>query len=199
MVGRGAIIGGVAAALVVGATVAFGAGTDVRIHRLHVPPPPTVPVEGGGDISRPVSPGSPKPANPSDPSAPVTPSPPASPVPPVTPSPPPATGVQCTFDGGAGAPDLSATLQDFVLSTPTLTLPAAATLHFRGMNQGAVAHSISIRLPGAAGASLCPTPAPSIAAGATGGFSITNLQPGSYVVYCTIHPASMQQPLTITG
>src|ERR1700675_2643860 len=96
-VGRGAIIGGIAAALVVGAAVALGAGTDVRIHRLHVPPPPV----GSGDISQPGAPGSPNPPDPAAPPAPPgTPSPPGSPPPPPGAPPPPPPGVVCTMNTG---------------------------------------------------------------------------------------------------
>ena len=69
---RAAICGAIAAALVA-AAVAVGAGTDVRIHRLHVPPPP---VGDDSGTSVPPAAGKPNPTTPTDPSVPGT-SPPA--------------------------------------------------------------------------------------------------------------------------
>ena len=83
---RAAICGAIAVALVA-AAVAVGAGTDVRIHRLHVPPPP---VGDDSGTSVPPAPGKPNPTNPTDPSVPGT-SPPAAPPPAgAQPPPPPA-------------------------------------------------------------------------------------------------------------
>ena len=84
---RAAICGAIAVALVA-AAVAVGAGTDVRIHRLHVPPPP---VGDDSGTSVPPAPGKPNPTNPTDPSVPGT-SPPAAPPPAgAQPPPPPAS------------------------------------------------------------------------------------------------------------
>ena len=83
---RAAICGAIAVALVA-AAVAVGAGTDVRIHRLHVPPPP---VGDDSGTSVPPAAGKPNPTNPTDPSVPGT-SPPAAPPPAgAQPPPPPA-------------------------------------------------------------------------------------------------------------
>jgi hypothetical protein len=197
VVGRGAITGGIVAALVVGAAVAFGASTDARIHRLHLPPPPTVDGGSGGDISRPVNPGNPNPSNPSDPSVPVTPSPPASPVPPVTPTPPPATGVTCTMNTGETT-GLSATAQ--LTSDLTITgLPASvsgSTLRFRGVNiSPGITHNLDIRATTAGAPKLCGTA--NLANTAAETFTISNLPPGTYQLYCSIHLPSMVANITV--
>jgi plastocyanin len=71
---------------------------------------------------------------------------------------------------------------------------AAATLRFRGVSQpGSTTHNLSLRTT--TGMKLCGTP--NLAGGTADTFAVTGLAPGSYVIYCTIHPVSMQQPLTV--
>ncbi|MDP9258879.1 MAG: hypothetical protein M3Q31_20340 [Actinomycetota bacterium] len=179
--GRLAISAGIAAALVVTA-VAVGAGSDLRLHRLHVPPPPV-----GG--SQPPDTGSP-----ADPSAP----PATTPLPPGTPPPPPPAppGVGCTASAGGTPVDATGTLVDYTLTlAPTTTFAVAPTLRFRGANMGTVPHAIAIKTAGVTGTNLCGTPA--ISPGASETFAVTNLPAGSYVIYCTIHPASMHQAITV--
>jgi hypothetical protein len=187
--GRLAISAGIAAALVVTA-VAVGAGSDLRLHRLHVPPPP---VAG----SQPPDTGSP--ADPSAPPATTAP-PPGSqpPPPPATPPPPPPVppGVGCTPSAGGTPVDATGTLVDYTLTlAPTTTFAPAPTLRFRGANMGTVPHAIAIKTAGVTGTKLCGTPA--ISPGASETFAVTNLPAGDYVIYCTIHPASMHQAITV--
>jgi hypothetical protein len=184
--GRLVISAGIAAALVVTA-VALGAGSAVRIHRLHLPPPPAAD-ELGGD--QPAPPGTSSPADPGT-SSPAPPSPPGAqpPTPPPTPS-----GVGCTIGGGA-TPSGSATLDDYTLSLTPTTFSSAGPLTFRGTNVGADFHAIAIKTPGAAGAELCGTP--TILGGQSNTFTVTNLPAGSYVIYCTVHPDLMHEDITV--
>jgi plastocyanin len=72
---------------------------------------------------------------------------------------------------------------------------SAATLRFRGLNQAAsTTHNLSLRQGN--GAKICGTP--NLAGGATETFIVTNLPPGSYTLYCAIHPTSMHQVLTVS-
>jgi hypothetical protein len=187
--GRLAISAGIAAALVVTA-VAVGAGSDVRIHRLHLPPPPA-----GDENSLPPGTGTPV-----DPSAPPGTSPPAAPPPPGAqppppPTPPPAPG-DCTATAGGTPVDATGTLADYSLSlAPGATFATAPVLRFRGVNTGLVSHTIAIKPSGTAGTLLCGTAA--LSPGASDTFAIANLAPGSYVIYCTIHPNFMHQDITV--
>ena len=187
---RAAICGAIAVALVA-AAVAVGAGTDVRIHRLHVPPPP---VGDDSGTSVPPAPGKPNPTNPTDPSVPGT-SPPAAPPPAGAQPPPPpeAPAIGCTV--GGGTPVATATLDDFVLTLPTTTFSVAPSLTFGGNNIGGVGHSVAIKTPGAAGSLLCATPA--FAPTLSNAFTITNLPAGNYVIYCTVHPLQMFKDITV--
>lgn len=121
---RVAISAGIAAVLAVTA-VALGAGTDVRIHRLHVPPPPT-----GEETGTPAPPG----PNPTDPSAPPGTSPPVAPPAPGAPPPPPAppAGLTCTTDNGTSA-DVTGTLSDYAIAAVPSAASVASTLRFRGV------------------------------------------------------------------
>jgi hypothetical protein len=183
--GRLGISAGLAAALLVTA-VAIGAGSDVRLHRLHLPPPPA-----GDTNSQPPATGTPV-----DPSAPPGTAPPATPPPPLPPpSPPPPPSVGCTT-GGALTPVATATLSEYVLTlAPTTTFSAAPALTFRGTNAGAFGHTIAIKAPGATGSLLCGTP--TIGPGTSNSITVTNLPVGSYVIYCTIHPSFMHQDITV--
>jgi hypothetical protein len=191
---RAAICGAIAVALVA-AAVAVGAGTDVRIHRLHVPPPP---VGDDSGTSVPPAPGKPNPTNPTDPSVPGT-SPPVAPPPagaqpPPPPVEPPPPGITCTVGGGA-TPVATATLDDFVLTLPTTTFSVAPSLTFGGNNVGGFGHSVAIKTPGATGSLLCATPA--ITPATSSSFTITGLTAGNYVIYCTIHPLQMFKDITV--
>jgi plastocyanin len=188
---RRAAIGGAIAVALVAAAVAGGAGTDVRIHRLHLPPPPA-----GGDNGTSVPPAPGKP-NPTDPSAPPGTSPPAAPPPPgaqPSPPPPPPSGTTCTVGGGA-TPVATATLDDTFLTLATTAFSVGPSLTFGGHNVGGFGHSVAIKSPGAA-ASLCETPV--IAPTASDTFTITNLPAGSYVIYCTVHPTLMFKDITVS-
>jgi hypothetical protein len=186
---RAAICGAIAVALVA-AAVAVGAGTDVRIHRLHVPPPPA-----GDDTGTSVPPAPGKPNNPTDPSAPPGTSPPAAPPPPgAQPPPPPPSGTTCTV-GGAATPVATATLDDTFLTLATTTFSVAPSLTFGGHNIGGFGHAVAIKTPGAAGSLLCGTPV--IAPTASNTFTITNLPAGNYVIYCTVHPVQMFKDITV--
>lgn len=183
--GRAAIAGAVLVALVA-TVVAVGAGADMRRHRLHVPPPPAA------DATE-----SAPPSVPSEPAPPVVPPaappPPGSPLPPASPPPPPA-GIVCTATGGGAPADVTGQLSDYALALAPSSLPAAPTLRVHGVNAGSDTHTIAIRPLG--GARLCATPA--IAGGASDTFAITNLAPGVYQVYCTLHPASMQATFSVS-
>lgn len=182
--GRRAISAGIAAALVA-AAVAVGAAGDVRIHRLHLPPPP---VRDEAGSAQPPPPGTTAPTDPASP-----PAPPAPPGPPPLPPPPPS-GVGCTT-GGAATPDATGTLQDYSLSLTATTFSSAAPLTFRGVNAGLVFHTIAIKTSGATGANLCGTG--TVPIGGSAMFTVTNLPAGSYVIYCTIHPTQMHQDITV--
>jgi hypothetical protein len=187
---RRAAICGVIAVALVAAAVAVGAGTDVRIHRLHVPPPPA-----GDDSGTSVPPaaGKPDPTNPTDPSVPGT-SPPAAPPPPGAQPPPPPSAIGCTVGDGA-APVATATLDDLVLTLPATTFGVAPSLTFGGHNIGGFGHSVAIKTPGAAGSLLCATPV--ITPTLSNTFTITNLPAGNYVIYCTVHPVQMFKDITV--
>jgi plastocyanin len=182
--GRGAICLAIAATLVATA-VAVGAGADVRLHRLHVPPPPTVDVS---DVTQPPAPGAPAP--------PATP-PPAVTAPPATPPPPPpAAGIGCTGTGGGTPADATGSLSNFAIALSPTTVASAATLRFRAVNQAAgTTHNLWLRAT-TTGTDLCGTS--NLAGGAADTFAVTNLPPGSYVLYCRIHPVSMQAALTVS-
>jgi plastocyanin len=177
-----AISAGIVAALVVTA-VAIGAG-DVRIHRLHLPPPPVGDALGGG---QPSPPGTTAPTNPTPPAP-----PPAPPGP--QPPPPPAPSVGGCTTGGGATPDATGTLADYTLSLTPTTFSSGATLTFRGNNIGADFHTIAIKTPGALNP-LCGTGTVPIGGSST--FTVTSLPPGGYVVYCTIHPTVMHVDITV--
>jgi plastocyanin len=184
--GRGAICLAIAATLVATA-VAVGAGADVRLHRLHVPPPPTVDVS---DVTQPPAPGAPAP--PATPPPAVT-APPATPPPP---GPPPPAGIGCTGTGGGTPVDATGSLSNFAIALSPTTVASAATLRFRAVNQAAgTTHNLWLRAT-TTGTDLCGTP--NLAGGAADTFAVTNLPPGSYVLYCRIHPVSMQAALTVS-
>ena len=150
---RAAICGAIAVALVA-AAVAVGAGTDVRIHRLHVPPPP---VGDDSGTSVPPAPGKPNPTNPTDPSVPGT-SPPAAPPPAGAqpPPPPPAPAVGCTVAGDAAGANVTGTLSDYAIALSAPSVAAAPTLTFRGTYPaGADIHNLA--LLGADSTRLCGT------------------------------------------
>jgi hypothetical protein len=186
--GRLGISAGLAAVLVVTA-VAIGAGSDGRLHRLHLPPPPA-----SDTNSQP-----PATSTPVDPSPPPGTAPPAAPPPPGTqpppPTPPPAPA-DCTATAGGTPVDATGTLADYSLSlAPGATFAAAPVLRFRGLNTGLVSHTIAIKPSGSAGTKLCGTPP--LSPGASDTFAIANLAPGGYVIYCTLHPSFMHQDVTV--
>jgi hypothetical protein len=186
---RLALSAGIVAALVA-AAVAVGAGSDVRVHRLHLPPPPVID-ESSSD------PGAPGTTVPTDPSAPPGTNPPASPPSPPGTQPPPAppSGVGCTNTNAGTPADDTGTLEDYTLSLSATTLPVAGTLRIRGVNMGADTHAIAIKPTGAAAFKICGTP--NITPGQTDTFAVTNLPAGTYVIYCTIHPTDMHENVTV--
>lgn len=188
---RAAICGAIAVVLAA-AAVAVGAGTDVRIHRLHLPPPPV-----GDDTGTSVPPasGKPNPTTPTDPSVPGT-SPPAAPPPAgAQPPPPPAPPTIGCAVGGGVTPVATATLDDFVLTLPATTFSLAPSLTFGGNNVGGVGHAVAIKTPGAAGTLLCATPV--INPTLSNAFTVTNLPAGNYVIYCTVHPLQMFKDISV--
>ena len=114
--------------------------------------------------------------------------------PPVTPPPPPADDGSCTSTGGGTPVDVTGQLSDYALSLAPGTLPASPAIRVRGINGGSDAHTIAIRRPGES--RLCATPV--ITGGLGDTFVIRNLQPGTYEIYCTLHPGSMHASLTLT-
>ncbi len=72
--------------------------------------------------------------------------------------------------------------------------PRRPTLRFRGVNQGSETHNLSLR--GANNVKLCGTP--DLSGGQAETFIVTNLPPGTYTLYCTIHAGSMHQTLTVS-
>jgi plastocyanin len=155
----------------------------VRIHRLHLPPPPV-----GDDTT---APGKPSPTAPPAPpgttSPPPAPSPPgAQPPPPVSP-PPPASGVTCTTAGDVAGADVTGTLTDYVLALSAASVASAPTLRFRGVYPlgGADVHNLTLR--DSNGTTICGTG--DLQVGGAGTFTVTNLPPGTYQLVCTIHVA----------
>jgi plastocyanin len=187
---RAAICGAIAVALVV-AAVAIGAGTDVRIHRLHVPPPP---VGDDSGTSVPPAPGKP---NPTDPSVPGT-SPPAAPPPAGAQPPPPpsAPTIGCTVAGDAAGPNVTGTLSDYAIALSAPSVAAGPTLTFRGTYPaGGDIHNLALIGPGSA--KLCGTNNLNVGQAAT--FTVTNLPPGNYQLVCTIHAAfGMTKAFSVT-
>ena len=119
------------AATLVATAVAVGAGTEMRLHRLHVPPPPTVdPIESSQPPPRRAAP-------------PGGPEPPGPPAPPAAPPPPgtrrrhlparrrrlrrPAASIGCTLTGGS-APARHGHAHDFAIALAPTSVAAAATL-----------------------------------------------------------------------
>ena len=190
---RAAICGAIAVALVA-AAVAVGAGTDVRIHRLHVPPPP---VGDDSGTSVPPAPGKPNPTNPTDPSVPGT-SPPAAPPPAgAQPPPPPAAPtIGCSVAGDAAGANVTGTLSDYAIALSAPSVAAAPTLTFRGTYPaGADIHNLA--LLGADSTRLCGTN--NLDVGQAGTFTVTNLPPGNYQLVCTIHAAfGMTKAFTVS-
>jgi hypothetical protein len=192
-------IGGAIVATLVAAAVAVGAGADIRLHRLHVPPPPSV---DAGESAQPPAPGPSPPSGslpPPGAPAPPAPPPPGSPPPPPgnpppPPPPPPPASVGCTASGGGPTGDVTGTLSDFTINLAPTSVAAAAMLRFRGVNTpGSTTHNLSLRATG--GVKLCGTP--NLAGGSADTFIVTNLAPGSYEIYCTIH-GQMNEPLTVS-
>jgi hypothetical protein len=181
--GRLPILAGIAAALVVTA-VAAGAAGDVRVHRLHLPPPARdgapPPAAGGADASNPAAPGT------------TVPSPPALPGTP-PPAPPPAAAVGCSA-GGSGA-DVTGTLSDYAIALSAPSVAAAPSLSFRGTYPaGGDAHNLTLR--DSTGEDLCGTA--NLGVGASGAFTVANLPAGSYQLVCTLHAAfGMKVPFTV--
>jgi hypothetical protein len=172
--GRLPILAGIAAALVVTA-VAAGAAGDVRIHRLHLPPPAgdgaPPPAAGGADASNPAAPGT------------TAPSPPPGTSPP---APPPAAAVGCGT-GGSGA-DVTGTLSDYAIALSAPSVAAAPSLSFRGTYPaGGDVHNLTLR--DSTGKDLCGTA--NLGVGAGGAFTVTNLPAGaiSSCAPCTRRPA----------
>src|SRR4051812_6380122 len=195
--GRG-LLGAAIVATLVATTVAVGAGTDVRLHRLHVPPPPSVDASESAPPPAPSKPAPPAPpgtvAPPAAPSPPGSvPPPPAGPPPP--PPPPPPAGVGCTAGGGGTPGNEPGTHSDFQVPLAPTAVAAAATLRFRGVNTpGSSTHNLSLRDSGNTRLSGTPNPT----AGTAETFIVTNLPPGGYELYCTIHPGSMHEALTVS-
>ena len=187
--GRLAISAGIAAALVVTA-VAVGAWSDVRIHRLHLPPPPTGDAVGS---DQPLAPGTPDPTGPGT-TAPPAPPPGAQPPPP--PSPPPPSAADCTVAGDTPGANVTGTLSDYAIALSVSSLATAPTLRFRGTYPaGADVHNLTLR--DSSGAAVCGTT--NLTPGSAGTFTVTNLQPGSYQLVCTIHAAyGMHVAFTVT-
>jgi plastocyanin len=164
-----------------------GAGAGVRIHRLHLPPPPAI---ASGEVATPIESGTP-----ASPPAPVVTQPTQPPVtapPPVVPPVTPAVG--CTTSGGGPTADATGTLSDYALALAPASVASAPALRFRGMNQGADTHNLSLRDSG--NHKLCGTP--NLTSGQAETFIVTNLPPGTYELYCTIHSGSMHQTLTVS-
>jgi hypothetical protein len=185
--GRLAISAGVAAALVA-AAVALGAASDVRIHRLHLPPPPAGDEAGGtappaGGTTDPSPPGIAPPAPPS--------------APPQPPAPPPSS-VGCSTAGDIAGADVTGTLSDYSIALSAASIAAAPTLRFRGIYPaGGDLHNLTLRNPD--GTVVCGTTNLSVASAGT--FTITNLPPGAYQLVCTIHvgaPFGMHVPFTVS-
>jgi hypothetical protein len=177
--GRLAVSAGIAAALVATA-VAVGAGSDLRIHRLHLPPPPTV---GGPGSDQPLPPGT------TDPTGPGT-SPPAPPAPPSAQPPPPPgappSTIGCTVAGDVPGGDVTGTLSDYSIALSAPSVNAAPSLRFRGTYPtGADTHNFTLR--DSSHTTVCGTT--NLLVGAAGTFTVTNLPPGSYELVCTIHVA----------
>jgi plastocyanin len=167
--------------------VAVGAGAEVRIHRLHLPPPPTV---AAGDGAIPVAGEQPVATVP-----PVVtqPEPPPVTTPPVAP-PPTAPAFSCTASGGGATADATGTMVDEAITLAPATVASAATLRFRGINNGVETHNLSLR--DASGTKLCGTP--NLTNGQAETFVVMGLPPGTYTIYCTIHPVAMRVPLTVS-
>jgi plastocyanin len=184
------VIAGVIVAALVAAAVAAGAATDMRVHRLHLPPPPMV---DASESAPPAAPGAPITQPGAPPAPPAVPPPPGSPPPP--PPPPPPSAIGCTATGGGSPASATGTLTNFAIALSPTTVASAPTLTFRGVNQAAsTLHTFALRDSG--NNKLCGTNG--IAAGSEDTFIVTNLPPGNYELFCTIHPVQMHQALTVS-
>ena len=91
---------------------------------------------------------------------------------------------------------MTGTLSDFAINLVPTTVAAMATLRFRGVNTiGSVTHNLSLRY---GATELCGAPGTWAASNMAETFTVTNLQPGSYVIYCSRHPGLMNEPLTVS-
>ena len=96
---------------------------------------------------------------------------------------------------GGSAPAATGLLSNFAIALAPGSVASAPALSFRGVNQASMTtHNLSLRNAG--NMRLCGTP--DLAGGAEATFIVTNLPPGSYELYCTIHPDSMREPLTVS-
>jgi plastocyanin len=185
---RGALLSLALAAALAASAVAVGAGAEGRLHRLHLPPPPTV---VPGESADPIESGTPTSPAPPVVTQPVTP-PPVTTPPPVVP--PVNSAIGCTASGGGMTADATATLTDNVLALAPASVASAPALRFRGLNQGTNTHNLTLR--DSSNVKLCGTP--DLTGGQNETFIVTNLPPGTYQLYCTIHSASMHQTLTVS-
>ena len=89
---------------------------------------------------------------------------------------------------------MTGTLSDFQINLAPTTVAALPALRFRGVNtMGSTLHNLSLR---SGTTQLCATP--DLAASTAETFTVTNLPPGSYTIYCSRHPAQMNEPLTVS-
>ncbi len=112
--------------------------------------------------------------------------PPAPGAPPPSPS-APSAGLTCTTDNGTSA-DVTGTLSDYAIAAVPPAVSVAPTLRFRGVypTGGTDQHNLSLR--DSHGTFLCGTR--NLVAGEAQTFVVTNLPPGTYELYCTIHVAA---------
>jgi plastocyanin len=86
-------------------------------------------------------------------------------------------------------------LTNFVIALAPTTVSSAPSLTFLGVNQtAATTHTFTLRDSG--NNVLCGTQG--IAGGSQMTFTVTNLPPGGYELFCTIHPLQMHVPLTVS-
>jgi plastocyanin len=101
--------------------------------------------------------------------------------------------MSCTNGSDGGPAALTGQLSDYALGAAPPAIAAAATMRINGFNAGSDVHTLALRPLG--GARLCATPI--LTTGVTAALTVTNISPGTYQLFCTLHPSSMQANVTV--
>jgi hypothetical protein len=100
----------------------------------------------------------------------------------------------CTAGGDVPGADVTGTLSDYSIALSAPSVASAPTLRFRGVyGTGVDVHNFTLR--NSSLQTLCGTT--NLTSGAAT-FTVTNLPPGSYELFCTFHVGiGMRVPFTV--